>query len=70
MNYLLRFAGCMIGFSFTILVSYLSGIELFKVCALVALALVLDTITVRIVANMYMKAVYEAMEKANTKDKQ
>jgi cobalamin biosynthesis protein CobD/CbiB len=61
--YTFRFFSAILAFVAAILISYLSEIELFKVFALLAFILVVDTIAVRFLANLYMREVYKEMEK-------
>ncbi len=61
--YFLRFIAVILGFLAAVVVSFISGIELFKVFALMGFLLVIDSLALRYLVNLYMKSVYEEMEK-------
>ncbi len=65
----IRFVGILLSFGLAGLVSYLSNIDFFKVITFLSFILIVDSLIVRYLANLYMKFIYQQMEEEHFKDK-
>lgn len=65
-----RFIGVLLAFGLAGLVSYVGNIDFFKVISLLGFILVVDSLIVRYLSNLYLKFIYQQMEEEHfSKDK-
>lgn len=69
MIYVIRFIAILGSMLAAVVISALSNVELFKVMSAMSLVLVVDTITVRYISNLYLQMVYSKMQEPPTDKK-
>lgn len=68
--HIVRFIFVLVAFLFSGLVSYIGNIDLFKVLSLFSFILIVDSLTVKYLANLYLRQVYQQIEQSHfEKDK-